>query len=129
MLLGFGKASHIFDEQDVVEISAEMHEERLTPMESKQTTPNDVGNVTNLSEIHDSQISVTDLAIRADKVDARSAAIDAAARLLLRLSRYMPPTNRLLHHTLRTATGKRATRLIVSAGKKHWPSRPCCWFC
>ncbi len=84
LLLGFGKASHIFDEQDIVEIAAEMREERLTPLVPKQTTHNDVGNVTNLSEIRDSQIFGTDLAIRADKMDASAVAIAEGSRLAVR---------------------------------------------
>ena len=80
LLLGFGKGNHIIDEQDVLEISTEMHEERLTPMESTPGPHHDTDNVTNISDIRDSQLSITDLAIRAGKVDACTAAIAEVSR-------------------------------------------------
>jgi general secretion pathway protein A len=80
LLLGYGKGSHTIDEQDVLEISAEMHEERLAPLESNPTPHFDTDNVTNISDIRDSQLSITDLAIRAGKVDACAAAIAEVSR-------------------------------------------------
>jgi type II secretory pathway predicted ATPase ExeA len=80
LLLGFGKGNHAFDTQDVLEISAEMREERLTPLQLDQAPLYDIENVTNISVIRDSQISITDLAIRADKVDACAAAIAEGSR-------------------------------------------------
>ena len=65
LLLEHGKGNHtiIIDEQDVLEISAEMHEERLAPLESNPTPHYDTDNVTNISDIRDNQLSITDLAI------------------------------------------------------------------
>jgi len=80
LLLGFGKGSHAFDEQDVQEISAEMREERLTPLEINQASLHDTGNVTNISEIRDGQVYVTDQAIRVDKMEACSATITEVSR-------------------------------------------------
>ena len=80
LLLGFGKGNHTIDEQDVLEISAEMHEERLAPLESNPTPHHDTGNVTNISDIRDNQLSITDLAIRAGKVDACATAIAEVSR-------------------------------------------------
>jgi len=80
LLLGFGKGSHAIDMQDVLEISAEMREERLTPMDIDQALLYDTGKVTNLSEIRDGQVSVTDLAIRASKMDACAIAISKGSR-------------------------------------------------
>jgi len=80
LLLGFGKGNHSIDEQDVLEISAEMREERLTPLEPNQTPHYDTDNVTNISDIRDSQLSITDLAIRVDKVDACAATIAEVSR-------------------------------------------------
>ncbi len=73
LLLGFGKASHAFEKHDVQEISAEMHDERLTPMETDQATLHDADNVENIPEIHNGLISIDDLAISADKLDAPAA--------------------------------------------------------
>ncbi len=81
LLLGFGKGSHAFDVQDVLDISAEMREEQLMPMEINEALLYDTENVTNLSEIRDGQIAVSDLAIRANMVDASAAAISAGSRL------------------------------------------------
>jgi len=75
LLLGFGKASHAFEEQDVLEISAEMHDERLTPLEIHQATRYDADNVATITEIRDGQISVTNLAIRVDTLDACAATL------------------------------------------------------
>jgi type II secretory pathway predicted ATPase ExeA len=80
LLLGFGKGSHAFDEQDVQEISAEMHDERLTPLEIDQATLYDADNVANIAEIRDGLVSIDDLAIRADKADAAASAISDASR-------------------------------------------------
>ena len=80
LLLGFGKGNHTIDEQDVLEISAEMHEERLAPLESNPTPHYDTDNVTNISDIRDNQLSITDLAIRAGKVDACATAIAEVSR-------------------------------------------------
>ena len=80
LLLGFGKGSHAFEEQDVQEIAAEMHEELLTPLEIDQTTIYDADNVANIPEICDGLISIDDLAIRADKVDANASGIAGASR-------------------------------------------------
>ncbi|MCG6899877.1 MAG: AAA family ATPase [Gammaproteobacteria bacterium] len=81
LLLGFGKGNHAFDEQDVLEISAEMREEQLMPMESSEAPLYDTENVTYLSEIRDGQIAVSDLAIRANMVDASAAALPVGSRL------------------------------------------------
>ena len=81
LLLGFGKDNHAFDEQDVQEISAEMREERLTPLEINQVSHYDAENVTNLSEIRDGQAVVTGLAIRMDKQEACPAAISEGSLL------------------------------------------------
>jgi len=81
LLLGFGKDKHAFDEQDVQEISAEMREERLTPLEINQAQLYDTENVTNISEIRDGQIAVSGLAIRVDKQDACPAAIQEGSLL------------------------------------------------
>lgn len=80
LLLGYGKCSHTIGEQDVREISAEMREERLTPMSPNQPPHYDTDNVTNITEIRDNQLSIADLAIRADKVDACVAAIAEGSR-------------------------------------------------
>ena len=79
LLLGFGKGSHAFEELDVQEISAEMHEERLTPLELDQATIYDADNVANIPEICDDLISIGDLAIRADKLDANVSGITGAS--------------------------------------------------
>jgi type II secretory pathway predicted ATPase ExeA len=81
LLLGFGKDKHAFDEQDVQEISAEMREERLTPLEINQAPFYDAENVTNISEIRDGQVAVTGLAIQVDKQDACPAAIQEGSLL------------------------------------------------
>ena len=81
LLLGFGKDTHVFDEQDVQEISAEMREERLTPLEINQDSRYDAENVTNISEIRDGQVAVAGLAIRMDKQDACPAAISEGSLL------------------------------------------------
>ena len=80
LLLGFGKGSHAFDEQDVQEISAEMHDERLTPLETDQTAIHDAATRRNVSEIRDGLIAIDDLAIGADKVDVNASGISAASR-------------------------------------------------
>ncbi|RLA00507.1 MAG: hypothetical protein DRQ45_07250 [Gammaproteobacteria bacterium] len=81
LLLGFGKDNHAFDEQDVQEISAEMREERLTPLEINQVSHYDAENVTNISEIRDGQVAVTELAIRMDKQETYPAAISEGSLL------------------------------------------------
>ena len=81
LLLGFGKDSHAFDEQDVQEISAEMREERLTPLDINQASHYDAENVTSISEIRDGQVAVTGLAIRMDKQDVCPAAISEGSLL------------------------------------------------
>ena len=81
LLLGFGKDIHSFDEQDVQEISAEMHEERLTPLEINQVPLYAAVNVTNISEIRDGQTAVTGLAIRVNKQDACPAVISEGSLL------------------------------------------------
>ncbi|MEN8207143.1 MAG: AAA family ATPase [Pseudomonadota bacterium] len=81
LLLGFGKGNHALDEQDVMEISAEMREEKLIPLEFNQTPLYNTDNITNISEIRDGQVSVTDLAIRAEKMDACTATISDGSRL------------------------------------------------
>ena len=81
LLLGFGKGSYIFDEEDVQAISSEMHEEHLTPMESDQALLSDTDGVNSIPEVSDDSISQTDLAIRMDKVDAEALAISEASRL------------------------------------------------
>jgi len=81
LLLGFGKGSYIFDEQDVQAISSEMHDEHLTPMESDQALLSDTDSVNSIPEVRDDSISQADLAIRMDKVDADAFAIYEASRL------------------------------------------------
>jgi type II secretory pathway predicted ATPase ExeA len=81
MLLGFGKGNHVFDRQDVQAISAEMRDEQLTPMEGSRAQFTDAETITSIPEIRDGQLSVADLAIRADKVDADASAISEASRL------------------------------------------------
>jgi type II secretory pathway predicted ATPase ExeA len=99
LLLGFGKGSHAFDEQDVLEISAEMQEEQLMPMEISQARFYDSENVTNLSEIRDGQVAVTGLAIRANKLDACAVAISDGSRLAAHKKKvfiarhHMPPAS------------------------------------
>jgi hypothetical protein len=78
MLLGFGKGSYIFDQEDAQAIAAEMYEEQLTPMASGRTLLADADSI---PEIRDGLISFDDLAIRVDKVDARAFAISEASRL------------------------------------------------
>jgi type II secretory pathway predicted ATPase ExeA len=80
LLLGFGKGSHAFEEQDVQEISAEMHDERLTPLEVGQATSYDADNIANIAEIRDGLISIDDLEIRTDKVDANASGLSEASR-------------------------------------------------
>jgi type II secretory pathway predicted ATPase ExeA len=81
LLLGFGKGCHAFDEEDVQTISAEMREEQLTPMESDRIRFANTESITNIPEIRDGLVSIDDLAIRADQVDAEASAISAASRL------------------------------------------------
>ncbi|MGB5177916.1 MAG: AAA family ATPase [Gammaproteobacteria bacterium] len=69
LLLGFGKGSHTLDEQDVLEISAEMREEQLTPMAVNQATLYNINNVTNLPEIRNDPVAVTDLSIRREQTE------------------------------------------------------------
>jgi len=85
LLLGFGKGSHAFKEQDVQEISAEMHDERLMPLETDQATLYGADNVANIAEISDGLISIDDLEIRADKVDANASAFFEASRRASRM--------------------------------------------
>ena len=80
LLLGFGKGNHTIDEQDVLEISAEMHEERLAPLESNPSPHDDTDNITNISDIRDSQLSITDLAIRRARWPPVRAAIAEVSR-------------------------------------------------
>jgi type II secretory pathway predicted ATPase ExeA len=81
LLLGFGKGSYLFDKEDVQEISAEMHEEQLAPLDTSQVPCTDSESITSIPEIRDGLISVTDLAIRADKVDASASTITGVSRL------------------------------------------------
>ena len=81
LLLGFGKGSHVFDEEDVQTISAEMREEQLTPMESNRTRLTNTESSASIPEIRDGLVSIGDLAIRADQVDADAAAMSGATRL------------------------------------------------
>ena len=85
LLLGFGKGSHAVEGQDVQEISAEMHDERLTPLETGQATLYGADNVANIAEIRDGLISIDDLEIRADKVDANASAFSEASRRASRM--------------------------------------------
>ena len=80
LLLGFGKGSHAFDGDDVQTISAEMCEEQLTPMESNRARFVDADSITSIPEIRDALISIDDLAICADKMDADASAISEASR-------------------------------------------------
>ena len=81
LLLGFGKGCHVFDEEDVQTISTEMREEQLTPMESNRARFTSTESITSIPEIRDGLVSIDDLAIRADQVDADAAANSAATRL------------------------------------------------
>ena len=85
LLLGFGKGSHAFEVQDVHEISTEMHDERLTPLDTDQASLRDDDSVANIAEIRDGLISIGDLAISADKVDANASAFSEASRQTVRL--------------------------------------------
>jgi type II secretory pathway predicted ATPase ExeA len=78
LLLGYGKGSYIFDQQDVQAISSEMHDEHLTPMKS---IPSQLPDADSIPEIRDASLSLDDLAIRGDKVDAGALAISMASRL------------------------------------------------
>ncbi|MEN8205019.1 MAG: AAA family ATPase [Pseudomonadota bacterium] len=85
LLLGFGKGSYILDREDVQAISVEMREEQLTPMEANRTTLlADSDAIASIPEIRDGLISLADLAIRVDKVDADTLAIFEASRLAAR---------------------------------------------
>jgi type II secretory pathway predicted ATPase ExeA len=81
LLLGFGKGSYIFDQEDVQAISSEMHDEQLTPMEPDQALLSDADRINSIPEIRDGSISLADLAIRVDKVDAAAFAFSEASRL------------------------------------------------
>jgi type II secretory pathway predicted ATPase ExeA len=81
LLLGFGKDKHAFDAQDVQEISAEMREERLTPLEISRAPLYDAENVTDISEIRDGQIAITGLGIRVGNQDSCPAAISEGSLL------------------------------------------------
>jgi len=80
LLLGFGKGSYIFDQEDVQAISTEMQQELLTPMESGTTLLIDPDSFSDIPEIRDGVIALADLAIRMDKVDAHAFAISEASR-------------------------------------------------
>jgi type II secretory pathway predicted ATPase ExeA len=80
LLLGFGKGSYIFDQEDVQAISAEMHEELLTPMESGTTLLADADSISDIPEIRDGVVALADLVIRIDKVDAHAFALSEASR-------------------------------------------------
>ena len=80
LLLGFGKGSHAFEEQDVQEITAEMRDERLTPQETDHASLYGDDKVANIAEIRDGLISIDDLEIRGDKVTANVAAFSTASR-------------------------------------------------
>jgi len=81
LLLGFGKGCHTFDGEDVQTISAEMREEQLTPMESNRTRLTNTESIASIPEIRDGLVSIDDLAIRADQVDADAAAMSEVTRL------------------------------------------------
>lgn len=85
LLLGFGKGSHAVEEQDVQEISAEMHNERLTPPGTDQATLYGADNVASIAEIRDGLISIDDLEIRADKVDANAFVFPEDSRRVSRM--------------------------------------------
>ena len=81
LLLGYGKGCHVFDEEDVQTISAEMREEHLTAMESKRARYTVVAeSITSIPEIRDGLISFDDLAIFADKMDANAFRLSEASR-------------------------------------------------
>jgi type II secretory pathway predicted ATPase ExeA len=82
LLLGFGKGRHTCDKQDVEAISQEMREELLTPIRSSRTRSIDAESINTIPEIRDGRITVSELAIRADKTDASITAISEASRLL-----------------------------------------------
>ncbi|MGB5427471.1 MAG: AAA family ATPase, partial [Gammaproteobacteria bacterium] len=123
LLLGFGKGNHTIDEQDVLEISAEMHEERLAPMESNPSPHHDTDNVTNISDIRDNQLSITDLAIRAGKVDACATAIAEVSRQAAEnkeafFARHdSPPANR--HEQISPADIEAAAAVAVTSEPLH----------
>ena len=81
LLLGFGKGCHVFNEEDVQTISAEMREEQLTPMENNRARFTNTESIASIPEIRDGLVSIDDLAIRADQVDADAAAMSEATRL------------------------------------------------
>ena len=81
LLLGFGKGNRVFDRQDVHAISVEMRDEQLTPMEGNRAQFTEADTITSIPEIRNGLLSVADLAIRADKLDADASAISEAARL------------------------------------------------
>jgi len=80
LLLGYGKDCHVFDGEDVQTISAEMRDEHLMAMESKGTRFINAESITGIPELRDGLISLDDLAIRADKVDANAFGILEASR-------------------------------------------------
>jgi len=80
LLLGYGKGSHVFDDEDVQTISAEMREEHLTAMDSKRARHTVAEIITSIPEIRDGLISIDDLAIRADKIDASALRLSEASR-------------------------------------------------
>ncbi len=80
MLLGFGKGNHVFDKRDVQAISIEMSNEQLTPMEENRAHFTEADTISSIPEIRDGRLSIADLAIRADNVDAEVFAITEASR-------------------------------------------------
>ena len=100
LLLGFNKSIHAFDDQDVLEISADMHEERLIPLEINQAPLYDTDDAMNIAEVRNGQLSLTDLAIRVDKVDVCATTFtegsrrDSQNKEAFIVQQYMPPATR-----------------------------------
>ncbi len=80
LLLGFGKGKHTIEDEDVQEISAEMHHEQLAPLQIDQPQY-DADNVTIMSAVRDVQLSASDLSIRADQVDSVAVALSKGLRM------------------------------------------------
>ena len=66
LLLGFMEHKHVLEEDDVLNIANEMDEELLSPVNNRQTTPEQAAGDADLtSESQHNSISLSDLAVRA----------------------------------------------------------------
>lgn len=81
LLLGFGKGRHLLDKEDVQEISLEMREEQLTPMEANRARFTEAESISSIPEIQSGLLTIADLAIGANNVGADLSAISEAHRL------------------------------------------------